>query len=366
MNPYRPPYPNELYHHGIKGQKWGVRNGPPYPLSAQTHASVVRGSDKTGRIGGLKEASSTIKNNLTNLYANNYIDRGMDRKSAKKAAEAKAENTVKNMKRIAIGAGVALGAAAAYKGSRYLRTTFLDKNLKAGKNITTISPNPNRMTSGDSFYTAYRPQDIAMYKGHFSSDANHKIQAKVLNDTKIASHRNAKKVFDDLYKNDERFRFGTEAADAVAALGAGINPKMKNLNKYQKFNYGGFMENPTAGKSSQALEYSRKKYIDALKSKGYGGIRDLNDNRYSNFDTDAAILFTNPKNYSATVSKHTIKDAKRYRPFYYGRSVKNVLLEPGIAPMAAIGAGYSGMGIKNTLYDRKAIQNYKKKKRKKR
>ena len=23
----------ELYHHGIQGQKWGVRNGPPYPLS---------------------------------------------------------------------------------------------------------------------------------------------------------------------------------------------------------------------------------------------------------------------------------------------------------------------------------------------
>jgi RimJ/RimL family protein N-acetyltransferase len=22
----------ELYHHGIPGQKWGVRNGPPYPL----------------------------------------------------------------------------------------------------------------------------------------------------------------------------------------------------------------------------------------------------------------------------------------------------------------------------------------------
>ena len=22
----------ELYHHGIQGQKWGVRNGPPYPL----------------------------------------------------------------------------------------------------------------------------------------------------------------------------------------------------------------------------------------------------------------------------------------------------------------------------------------------
>ena len=24
----------ELYHHGIKGQKWGIENGPPYPLSS--------------------------------------------------------------------------------------------------------------------------------------------------------------------------------------------------------------------------------------------------------------------------------------------------------------------------------------------
>ena len=24
----------ELYHHGILGQKWGVQNGPPYPLDS--------------------------------------------------------------------------------------------------------------------------------------------------------------------------------------------------------------------------------------------------------------------------------------------------------------------------------------------
>lgn len=23
---------NELYHHGVKGQRWGIRNGPPYPI----------------------------------------------------------------------------------------------------------------------------------------------------------------------------------------------------------------------------------------------------------------------------------------------------------------------------------------------
>jgi hypothetical protein len=29
----------ELYHNGILGQKWGVRNGPPYPLDAGDHSA---------------------------------------------------------------------------------------------------------------------------------------------------------------------------------------------------------------------------------------------------------------------------------------------------------------------------------------
>lgn len=27
-----------LYHHGIKGQKWGVQHGPPYPLDYEKHS----------------------------------------------------------------------------------------------------------------------------------------------------------------------------------------------------------------------------------------------------------------------------------------------------------------------------------------
>lgn len=50
MNSYRPPYPNELYHHGIKGQRWGVRNGPPYPLSSKVHSSVVK-RKRRGKVG---------------------------------------------------------------------------------------------------------------------------------------------------------------------------------------------------------------------------------------------------------------------------------------------------------------------------
>ena len=47
------PY-NELYHHGRLGQKWGEKNGPPYPLSRSTVRSAYgkmkqRKEDKRAR-----------------------------------------------------------------------------------------------------------------------------------------------------------------------------------------------------------------------------------------------------------------------------------------------------------------------------
>lgn len=36
-------YALELMHHGIRRQRWGVKNGPPYPLDRKTHARIVKG-----------------------------------------------------------------------------------------------------------------------------------------------------------------------------------------------------------------------------------------------------------------------------------------------------------------------------------
>lgn len=36
-------YTLELMHHGISKQRWGVRNGPPYPLDRKTHVRIVKG-----------------------------------------------------------------------------------------------------------------------------------------------------------------------------------------------------------------------------------------------------------------------------------------------------------------------------------
>ena len=39
-------YPDELYHHGVKGMRWGVKNGPPYPINNHGKVAEVRKHDK--------------------------------------------------------------------------------------------------------------------------------------------------------------------------------------------------------------------------------------------------------------------------------------------------------------------------------
>ena len=40
MPTYTYSFEHELYHHGIKGQKWGEKNGPPYPLARDKHSEA--------------------------------------------------------------------------------------------------------------------------------------------------------------------------------------------------------------------------------------------------------------------------------------------------------------------------------------
>lgn len=55
-------YKDELYHHGVKGQKWGDRNGPPYPLSSRNHSTLEK---RAGWRKSLDKNSSTSDNKYT-------------------------------------------------------------------------------------------------------------------------------------------------------------------------------------------------------------------------------------------------------------------------------------------------------------
>lgn len=53
----------ELYHHGIYGQKWGVKNGPPYPLGSGDHSASEKkaGWRKSLKKSGLKKVIDNYK-----------------------------------------------------------------------------------------------------------------------------------------------------------------------------------------------------------------------------------------------------------------------------------------------------------------
>lgn len=53
---------NELFHYGIKGQKWGVRNGPPYPLKESKKSYKEKKLQKTmnSNISGIDVAMLNI------------------------------------------------------------------------------------------------------------------------------------------------------------------------------------------------------------------------------------------------------------------------------------------------------------------
>lgn len=53
-----------LVHHGIKGQEWGVKNGPPYPLDKKTHNSVISGEDLKKKKSNWKAAVEQHKKEL--------------------------------------------------------------------------------------------------------------------------------------------------------------------------------------------------------------------------------------------------------------------------------------------------------------
>ena len=82
----------ELYlaHHGIKGQKWGTRNGPPYPLDDSDHSAREKKLNKGKYSQGVHQ----------------------DREETAEEHQEKVENAKETAKKIAKGVAIGTGIAA--------------------------------------------------------------------------------------------------------------------------------------------------------------------------------------------------------------------------------------------------------------
>lgn len=87
---------NELYHHGVLGQKWGVRNGPPYPLSSSSHSSSEK---KAGWRKSLKSGTPSTKKKKKSAPKADIkakINKAIEEKKESKAKIKEREDLIKN------------------------------------------------------------------------------------------------------------------------------------------------------------------------------------------------------------------------------------------------------------------------------
>lgn len=71
-------YSDELYHHGILGQRWGKKNGPPYPLSVKDHSASEKKAgwrkslDSNGELEEKKKAYKQAKKEYSRSFNKAY------------------------------------------------------------------------------------------------------------------------------------------------------------------------------------------------------------------------------------------------------------------------------------------------------
>lgn len=261
--------PNYLAHHGILGQKWGHRNGPPYPLG---------GGDYT--------------------------------ESEKKAIykQRKQRNSIYNKK-------------------------HFDEVLKANKTtLSTLSYDKNRTKDVDMFYATHDVFDKAQYNALFNRKAPQpvydekgnylgthyclklRIDNSLKNDVKVASEDSGADIFMNLYKKDRDFYNFVTDEDRMQKYFVKDKYKFKGyreskevLNKlqdknyipthdevqklYRMFNYvipyDGLGGDTRGGKD---VYTQRAKFFNSCKKAGYGAVLDTNDAIYGAFKAKSPVI----------------------------------------------------------------------------
>lgn len=257
-----------LYHHGILGQRWGKRNGPPYPLG---------GGDYTQ-----SERKAILK-------------------------KRKIRNSIYNKK-------------------------HFDEVLKADKTtLSTLSYDSHRTENTDMFYAAHDKWDKHQYNAIFNKKIpqtmyddfgnsigtgyfmKYRIDNSLRKNVKVASEDSGAEVFRKLYKKDRdfynfvtddnrmrnyfvkdkyKFRGYREARSVLEKMkDESYTPTSDELQKvYRMFNYVIPYDGNGDSRKAKDMYKQRAKFFKACKEAGYGAVLDTNDAIYGGFKARSPVI----------------------------------------------------------------------------
>lgn len=258
----------ELRHHGILKQKWGVRNGPPYPL---------RGGDYTP---AQRKAISNKRKSGNSIYNKKHFDEVLN----------------------------------------------ADKTT-----LSTLSYDKDRTKNTDMFYATHNSLDKHQYNALFNrpipqpvynkdgkqigtgSFMKYRIDNSLKTDLKVASEDSGAKIFMDLYKKDRDFYNFVTDKDRMQSYFVNDKYKFKGyreaavvLNKmkdpdytpsaddlqtvYRMFNYVIPYDGQGDSWKGHDVYTQRTKFFNACKKAGYGALLDTNDAIYGGFKAKSPII----------------------------------------------------------------------------
>lgn len=369
MNTWTCTRQGELYHHGIKGQKWGVRrfqnkDGSLTPAGRRRYdePNIGRKTSESVTIDGqsfkvygrnnkqyadkvakkAKDMGATVSRESKTKEAKKYkipenkslhrlkleekyMKNGMTREEAEQAAAKR----IRTEKFVSAAAVVTVASAVAYAKHKGYTS---DKVFKADTEFQRIMRLPENavIRKDNRQYLAINKMDKIKYKGLLGDtlNKNAKSESKITDtirdriydvtvknkgDINVASRKRSEDAFIKLFKEDSEFRnnLRERAKEVNDAMGL-LSPFGKRLGdtsrlsdrdiRRKAYDYFNVLLVDTDERSVK----NANKFYDALRKQGMNAIIDINDKKYSGYNTKAPIItFGGDFEYSKRVMSDT-------------------------------------------------------------
>lgn len=272
-----------LEHHGIHGQKWGVRNGPPYPLSYQAHNSREKQSNPKGALDNYGEGRPRRK---PRNYAGNVIKKVAEATSPSFRQGQKVGRTIKKgsyrlSQRIN---NIASRRYGSIKGGRYAENTDVseldwtrdpnkgDIRLKKGQSAYRITTNKDeKIKDKKQMYATVNEDDRNIFKANYQNGVLNK--GKKQYEKEMVFDRDVKVASKDTQIDAIMKVTGKSREEATLLVG--------------RMNYEMVLDELKRTPESKA-------FLNELKSRGYDALLDLNDSGW--FGKQPVVLL-DPEDY---------------------------------------------------------------------
>lgn len=367
-------YDEYLLHFGVKGMKWGVRKDRKVSVNVANAKAIVEARKKDLKSvdrrdeKAVKSATRELRYAKEDLSSVRILEKLNSKPKSKQQLEMEerykqkglnddeaavaAYKNIRTKKLITAAAATTLTLASAYAGYK-TSNEFMDKTIKAGSSLQHISAD-GTVGVRDAFYSSKNKLDKIKYKGIFGSFLDlekggaYSKNIKVLSDIKQVSPNNAKKILQDLIKNEPEFAKGLtkymDPDNVYSKLGPDLSRKAKrsidklkkgivDKNIYEVFNVALVDHSPE-------MQSLTDKFFKKLSSKGYNAIKDVNDIKYSGYNALNPIITFNSKGKVdvVDVKKLAAEEINKNALVGYGAAIGSELVKKGAIAVAALTA----------------------------